>query len=1445
MLDFLRIIEKKDPKKGIVEVCPQFRIVKTEDLMIRGGDFYAIWDEEKNLWSTDEQTVIRLVDKEIKNYISEHKLWDVAIPKYLEDSDSGSMDKWLKFCQKHMRDNFHMLDENIIFANTDVKKTDYASKKLPYPLEPGSTENWDHLMSVIYDESERHKIEWCIGSIVCGASKTLQKFMVLYGAPGTGKSTVLNVIQKLFDGYWSAFDAKALGSSSNAFALEAFKTNPLVAIQHDGDLSRIEDNARLNSLVSHEKMTVNEKFKSGYDNDFKAFLFMGTNRPVKITDAKSGLLRRLIDVNPSGHKLSLKDYNRTKKGLDFELGAIAWKCKEIYLENPEAYETYVPMNMLDESNDFYNFVLYNIRKFRENDGIDIDIAWEMYKNYVEDAKVPNAFSKRRFKQELKNYFWEYDDISKLGDGAISKGYYRKFKNEIFSTRVKENDNKAEESFSWLEFNCTESLLDKEFANCPAQYASEDGKPSKTWEKTTTKLSDLNTKKLHYVRPPDLTHIFIDFDIPDSEGNKCFEKNLKAASEWPKTYAELSKSGAGIHLHYIYTGDPTELASVYKDHIEIKVMTGLQSIRRCLSKCNDIPIATINSSGLPLKGEKQVIRQDVELTETQLRKSLITTIKKCLSKEVHSSTKCNIDFIYKILEDAYNSGIPYDVTDMYDLIINFALSSSNNAKYCLSVVEKMHFKSEIEIAGVDNNDALLVFFDIEIFKNVSFVNWKVQGEGQPIVRMINPAPGDIHRLLQYNLVGFNNREYDNHILHAMRLGYSNFELYGLSKRLISKDKEVRKNAQFQSAKSYSYTDVYDYCAKKQSLKKWEIELGIHHQELGLDWDEPVPEDKWEEVAAYCDNDVIATEAVFNHTQGDFAARQIQVAIIKKMHGINNITVNDTTNSLSGKIIFGNEKNPQPQFNWRDLSKPVGWEEYDEYREKFGPDYEFHIFDEYGLPTYEVYKENDLLPEGWSILPFFPGYRFFLGQSYFFFDVGRLREAERTWHERYPAPELFNPKKYIEENRLEENLDYVIVGEGGRVDALPGIHTDVWDGDIASQHPHSAIFEVVFGPKFTKIFEEIVNARVAIKHEDFELAGTYLNGALKPYLNPENAKALAQALKIVINSIYGLTSAHFPNLFRDPKNIDNIVAKRGALFMTTLKQEVLKRGGQVAHIKTDSIKIPNITEDMKSFVCKFGKEYGYDFETEEDFQKFCLVNDAVYVARRVKPEIDKQGEEHWWVATGAQFQVPYVFKTLFSKEPIEFDDLCEAKSVKEGAIYLDMNEGCPDVLVQEKVMDLRKKNEIKPDKITKSERNLLNMWAGYSDHELKARIEEGHNYVFVGRTGQFCPIKPGYGGGILLARSRTDDGFKNRAITGSSDYRWLESEYVRKNGLEDAIDLSFYDTLVSKAMKTIGKYGDAEMFVSEEPYKNPEVYPWSASEDPNDVPWYTDDELFNKR
>ena len=173
-------------------------------------------------------------------------------------------------------------------------------------------------------------------------------------------------------------------------------------------------------------------------------------------------------------------------------------------------------------------------------------------------------------------------------------------------------------------------------------------------------------------------------------------------------------------------------------------------------------------------------------------------------------------------------------------------------------------------------------------------------------------------MQFNLIGFNCRKYDNHMLYARMIGYSNEQLFDLSQKIV--EHKGGANPFFGEAYNISYTDVYDFCSKKQSLKKWEIELGIHHKELGLPWDKPVPEEKWEQVAEYCDNDVIATEAVFEARQADFNARKMLVKLVEAVHGIK-MSVNDTTNTLSTKLIFGKNKFPQGEFNWRDLSKPV--------------------------------------------------------------------------------------------------------------------------------------------------------------------------------------------------------------------------------------------------------------------------------------------------------------------------------------------------------------------------------------------------------------------------------------------------------------------------------------------------------------------------------------------
>ena len=913
MVDFLII--SISPNKTGVDIFPKFRLYPaSKDLMIRGGDFYAVWVEELGLWSTDENDALSIIDREVEKKADEYKKQhpDAKVNVlYTWDSSSGMIDRWHKYVQKQKRDSYKMLDETLIFSNTIAKKEDYASKRLPYPLEKGSIAAYDKLVSTLYSEKERHKLEWAIGSIINGDSKELQKFLVLYGAAGTGKSTILNIIQQLVEGYYSVFDAKALGSSSDSFALEAFKSNPLVAIQHDGDLSRIEDNTRLNSLVSHELMTVNEKFKSAYSNRFKCFLFMGTNKPVKITDGKSGLLRRLIDVTPSGNKVDGREYKKLVKQIQFELGAIAWHCKEVYEENPGAYDHYMPTSMMDASNDFYNYVLDSYHVFKKEDSTTLKAAWEMYKEYCDYAKVPYPLPQRAFKEELKNYFKEFEDKTILEDGSRSRNYYKGFRTSIFETGSEKIPvgKKEKNKSNLIEFKEQESIFDKECADCLAQYASAKETPNKKWDDVKTVLKKINTSKIHYVKIPE-NHIVIDFDIKDENGNKSFEKNLAAASEWPATYAELSKSGNGIHLHYIYNGDVTKLSRVYADNIEIKVFSGKSSLRRRLTKCNDLPIKVI-SSGLPIKEDKKVIGVDVIKSEKGLRQM----IKRNMEKEFHPGTKPSIDFIYKILEDAYERGMKYDLSDMKNEVYAFAMNSTNQAEYCIKLVGQMHFKSEEPSVAVDSNNEKIIFFDCEVFPNLFLVNWKLQGEENKVVRMINPSPKDIEELLHYRLIGYNCRRYDNHMIYARLLGYDNEQLYSLSQRIINGE----RNAFFGEAYNLSYTDVYDFASKKMSLKKWEIELGLTHKELGLPWDKPVPEEKWVEVAEYCDWDVICTEKVFNHLKGDWTARQILADLAGG-------SVNDTTNSLTTKVIFGNDRNPQ--LIYTDLA--TGKQYYDEGR-----------------------------------------------------------------------------------------------------------------------------------------------------------------------------------------------------------------------------------------------------------------------------------------------------------------------------------------------------------------------------------------------------------------------------------------------------------------------------------------------------------------------------------
>jgi len=1261
-MDFYQMCTREN--KGVLDLYPDFTIGRSKDLMVRGHSFYAIWDEERGLWSTDEYDVQRLVDAELRKY-TEDSLSSSGIThnvKYLQSFGSNNWTQFQSF-MKNVSDNSHQLDEKLTFANSETKKSDYVSRSLPYPLAAGDYSAWDELVGTLYSVEERAKIEWAIGAVVSGDSKKIQKFIVLYGPAGTGKSTILNIILKMFEGYTTTFEAKALGSANGSFATEVFKNNPLVAIQQDGDLSKIDDNTKLNSIIAHEDMTMNEKFKPSYTAKVNAFLFMGTNQPVKISDAKSGIIRRLIDVHPTGVKIPVNHYHTLMSKIDFELGAIAQHCLEVYQRmGKNYYNAYRPLEMMLQTDIFFNFIEANYDVFKEQDGATLKQAYQLYKEFCSDTGIERVLAQYKVREELRNYFEDFKDRVTI-DGIVMRSYY-----SGFTARPFKAPSKTDTSFS-LVMDERESTFDQDYAEYPAQYANADETPLHRWSSVKTTLADIDTTKVHFVQIPE-NHIVIDFDLKNELGEKSLEQNLEAASFWPATYAEISKGEGGVHLHYIYDGDVSELAPEYSTGIEVKVYTGKSALRRKLTKCNNVPVASINS-GLPIK-EKKMLHTNTITSEKGLRDLIIRNLR----KEIHPGTKPSIDFIQKILDDAYDSGMAYDLTDMRSTIMAFASNSSNQPMQALKIVQKMKFqgKEDAQPTVAQAKDERIVLFDLEVYPNLFVVCWKYKGDAD-VARMVNPTAQDVEALFRFKLVGFNNRRYDNHILYARYLGYSNEQLYILSQKIINND----HGAMFGEAYSLSYADIYDFTSKKQSLKKYEIELGIHHMEMDLPWDEPVAEEDIPRVVEYCCNDVNATEAVLDDRKQDFVARSI-------LADLSGLEINDTTQKHTAKIVFGNDKFPQKQFQYTDLSKE------------------------------------------------FPGYVFDLGKSTY---------------------------------KGEE------VGEGGYVYAEPGIYENVALLDIASMHPTTIDVLNMFGD-YTKNYIDLKDARLAIKHGEYDWARKLFGGKLKPYLKDEkDAKELSYALKIVINIVYGLTSAKFDNPFRDTRNTDNIVAKRGALFMIDLKEYVQSEGFTVAHIKTDSIKIPNATPEIIEKVSLFGSKYGYDFEHEATYTKFCLVNDAVYIAR-----IDEKENPNTksWIAVGAQFQHPFVYKTLFDVQAVTFDDYCETKQVTQGSMYLNFD------AVQRPMF-----------------------------------MAEGMH--FVGRCGRFVPVTPESGGGVLV---RVKDE-KQYAVTGTKGFFWVEADVAKNVGwvidpeddpTSDAvvIDMAYFDHLTRDAIKTINKFGDFEEFVS---------------------------------
>lgn len=1175
-MDFYRIAVERDMRsvKNLrFKIYPVFTFSNSKDLIIKGGDMYAYW--YNNQWHQTIAGLVSIIDTDIRTEVDKvksiHPEAEISA-KYMNDHVSNVMKEFAQYTKLGQQSDAQF-NTRIIFSNEDPVREDYSTNKLAYTPEEGPTPAFDELFSKLYSEPELEKILWFIGALLTNKMEHIQKFMYLYGAKGTGKGTVINLIEALFNGYYQHISLARLTSGSE-FATSQVKEVPLL-IDPDSKINKIKDDTNLLKLTSHEVLTVNIKHKQMYDISFKGLLVTASNQRYQVNNIDSGITRRAVVVHPTNKTHDSATYRRLTTLLNFELPHIAQKAIDVFTNKGEYYyEHYVDVEMAEATDHIFAFVKEYHKQL--GDPVTLKKASELYKIYLEDIGFEIRGFKRKIKEELKRYYKTFDDgYIRIGEELVSN-VYRGFKynlvfpnaeldKEVFDTEL----NTLEEE---LGLKHQPSIFDKVAGKYPAQYTNDRGNPMYKWDNVKTTLDELDTKKLHFVRVPE-NHIVIDLDLKEN-GEKSLVLNLNKAKEFPPTYMEISKSGAGVHLHYYYDGDVTILQKLYAEDIEVKVFSGKSALRRQLTKCNSVEIAHI-STGLPEK-EREKIKMYKEFdiivwNENRMRRAIENNIRKMY----HANTKPSMDFIYHIFEEAQKQGLKYDLRDMQQEIIIFAASSTNQKAYCLELESKIKYTTfDEEIVPTLQGDNTIIpkeelyFYDVEVFSNLFMVVYKkYRGEK---VRLINPTSEEIENLLKKPLIGFNNRRYDNHILYGALLGYSNMELYRQSQKIINKDGD--KGAFFGGAYELSYLDLYECSSKKQSLKKWEVELGIHHDELDIPWDKPVPEELWDRVGDYCGNDVDATEAVFDAIESDYNAR----LIISKLSGL---SVNSKTQNHAEAFITEGKNDLQKHLVYTDLST------------------------------------------------IFPGYKFEYGKS--------------TYKGEDPS-------------------------EGGRVFAKPGVYSNVGLFDIKSMHPNSLILLNYFG-KYTQRFADLVDARIAVKEKRFEDSAKYFNGALAEFLSEDTAGDLAYALKIIINIVYGMSSAPYANPFKTMENVDNIVAKRGALFMIELQLHMEQLGYDVVHIKTDSIKIPNFTDATVKEIMDFGKKYGYEFDFESIYGTFALVNKSIYIAKDIiNPKTNEIVKE--WDAVGATFANPVVMKKLFTNEELKDEDFALVKEVKNAAIHI---------------------------------------------------------------------------------------------------------------------------------------------------------------------------------
>jgi len=170
---------------------------------------------------------------------------------------------------------------------------------------------------------------------------------------------------------------------------------------------------------------------------------------------------------------------------------------------------------------------------------------------------------------------------------------------------------------------------------------------------------------------------------------------------------------------------------------------------------------------------------------------------------------------------------------------------------------------------------LVIYDWEVFSNFACICFESLWSDQKLVVEISNRVNTSKQLKSitdwYTLVGYNNHNYDDPLTQMLltKKNVTNEDLFKMSQSLV-KNSYARSDEERKAINRYNYNKEFDSIDFMTMLASSKLRVSLKHLQVKIkwpkvldfevDWNEELPEERFDEAISYCFNDVSSLKAV---------------------------------------------------------------------------------------------------------------------------------------------------------------------------------------------------------------------------------------------------------------------------------------------------------------------------------------------------------------------------------------------------------------------------------------------------------------------------------------------------------------------------------------------------------------------------------------------------------